>query len=99
MSASKSKSGTLVADTVATVTINGDFDELTVVNRDGAAELWFVYDWNATPSDPTVAGDDAISVPTVGSVTERFGSLSGATTSVVVKLISSGTPTYSVEAR
>ncbi len=90
--------GTLVAATVATVVVTASratgainqigLPGIEVVNRSGSAEIYFTVDG----STPTVGGEDchvlpaaicAMSVPGVGST-------------VTVKLISSGTPTYSV---
>jgi hypothetical protein len=79
---------TLVASTVDTVTFSKDCDRVEIVNRDGAAELYFTTDGTS----PTVGGNNALVLPAaMGSyVTTAVGGLS------VVKLISSGTPAYSV---
>lgn len=81
---------TLVANTVTTVTMDDDYDRIEVVSRDGAAEVWFTVD-GATP---TVDGNDQHLLPAaVGGLQVAAGSTNAAPrTSVVVKLISSGTP-------
>ncbi len=90
--------GTLEAATVATVTVTAakatgavnqiGLPAIEVLNRSGSAEIYFT----VNGADPTVGGEDchvlpaavcALSVPGVGSP-------------VTVKLISVGTPTYSV---
>lgn len=79
----------LVAATVDVVNLAVQVDEIEVVNRDGAAEIYFTVDGSA----PTVGGANCFVLPAgVGSATVGV-SASGNT---VVKLISSGTPAYSV---
>lgn len=81
--------GTLVADTVTTVTLDSDAQEVEVLNRDGAAEIYFTVDG----ADPTVEGDDCQVLPAaIGAVQVRAPG--GGVTDV--KLISEGTPTFSV---
>lgn len=83
--------GTLTADTVDTVTITPDAEEIEVVNVDGAAAIYF----RVGGAAPTVEGDDCEVVP--GAI----GVLRVATPGdapYTVKLISSGTPKYSVRA-
>lgn len=96
----QSAHGTLVAATVATVTVTADTDTVSavlgdttttkveVVNRSGAAEIYFTVDGTA----PTVGGTASYVLP--ASICSY--SVEGVHGSVVVKLISSGTPTYSV---
>ncbi len=85
------KHGTLTATTVATVTITPDADEIEVVNVDGAAAIYFTADGSA----PTVEGDDCEVVPaTIGVL--RISTPGDPP--YTVKLISSGTPKYSVRA-
>jgi len=84
------KHGTLVAATVATVTLTVDCRDVEVLNRTGDAEIFFTVDG----STPTVAGDNTHVLPA------QIGSLIVAvpeTGNTVVKLISSGTPSYAVE--
>lgn len=83
--------GTLTADTVDTVTIVPDADEIEVVNVDGAAAVYFT----VGGATPTVEGNDCEVVP--GAI----GVLRVATPGeapYTVKLISTGTPKYSVRA-
>ena len=79
----------LVAATVDTVTFDRDCDEVEVI-ADGAAAVYFTVDGSA----PTVAGNNTHVLP-AGAVGRRrvVVPTSGDT---VVKLISSGTPRYSV---
>lgn len=81
--------GTLVAATVTTVTLTDlEYEQLEVMNVDGAAAIYFRVDGVS----PTVAGDDCEVIPATISV------LRVATPSVdnEVRLISAGTPKYSV---
>lgn len=82
------KHGTLSAATPATVTLDADYDQVEILNRDSALEIYYRVDGTT----PTVAGDDCypvlpgqgllVSVPTAGATQ--------------VQLISSGTAKYSV---
>lgn len=88
----ESRHGTLSSSVVATVTLTEDARTVTVVNRSGSAEIFFT----VTGVAPTVNGDDCEILPaTISSVTVS-ATAHGAP---VVKLISSGTPSYSVIAR
>lgn len=81
--------GTLTADEVTTVTLTDlEYDQLEVMNVDGAAAIYFRVDGE----DPEVDGDDCEVVPATISV------LRVPTPAVdnEVRLISSGTPKYSV---
>jgi hypothetical protein len=83
------KHATLTANTVDTVTLPVEATLVEVLNRDGAAEIYFTVDGSV----PTVGGDDTQVLPaSVGGL--EFGSPQIAQT--VVKLISSGTPKYTV---
>lgn len=87
---------TLVANTVATVNFDKDFTEVEVVNVDGTGTVYFTVDAAA----PTVAGTGAhvvtagigafATAPSLGTTGDR---------KTVVRLISSGTPKVSVQAR
>lgn len=86
--------GTLAASTVDNVTIQNPVPTLTVVNRSGASEIYFTVDGVTVP---TVAGDNTYVLPaTIGSLTVQVPTSTTPTGGVTVKLISSGTPTYSV---
>lgn len=89
--------GVLTADTVATFTLpRRRYAHLEVVNRDAAAEIYFLcLHPHRAAVDPTVGGDDCEVLPAA------LSSLEIATPGVApltVKLISSGTPTYSIRA-
>lgn len=87
------KHGTLTADTVATVTLDTDALRIEVVNRDGADEIYFLVDPGST--NPTVHGDDCEVLPAVITAQTCRSRASGVS---VVKMISSGTPKYTVRA-
>ena len=80
---------TLTASTVATVTLDADYNFVEVVNVDGAAAVYFTVD-GATP---TIAGAGTIVLPAAISGIEVQPWTSGLTT---IKLISSGTPKVAV---
>lgn len=85
-----SRHGTLTASTVATVTVSGDYRTVDVWNLTGTAAIYFTLDG----STPTVQGNDTFVVPAaVGSVRLLSPAVD---TALTVKLISSGTPSYSV---
>lgn len=91
--------GTLVASTVTTVNIdsgpNSSVESIEVVNVDGADEIYFVLGGgNAPPSDPTVGGADTRVIPAVTGQSYLIPLRTARKFSV--KLISAGTPTYSV---
>jgi len=95
-----SSHGTLVASTVTTVNLDAGagniLESIEVVNVDGNDEIYFVVNDAANPpSDPTVAVADSRVVPAVRGQSYLFvpgGTMRKAT----VKLISAGTPAYSV---
>lgn len=79
----------LAAATVDTVTFAADHGEIEVLSRDGAAEIYFTVDG----STPTVGGTNCFVQPAgVGSTIVAVRARGG----TVVKLISAGTPAYSV---
>lgn len=82
--------GTLVASTVTTVTLPSNVTQLEVLNRSGSAEIYFTVDGSTSP---TVGGNDCYVLP--ASIGATIVS-SQDTANTVVRLISSGTPTYSV---
>jgi hypothetical protein len=78
---------TLVASTVDTVTFAGDLSGVEVVNE-GTTGIYFTVNGTA----PTVGSQAAYYVPPTSVRTVPSGEAGG----TVVKLISSGTPKYSV---
>lgn len=85
------KHAQLAAATVDVVTLNGDYQRVEVVNRDGTAEIYFTVDGAA----PTVEGDDTHLLPAaIGGLLVSAGSETGSPT--IVRLISAGTPKYTV---
>ncbi len=82
---------TLVADTVATVSLNVNAGRVEVLNRTGAAEVYFTTDSSA----PTVGGNNCHVLPAAISALEVADEINGL---AVVKLISEGTPAVSVRA-
>ena len=89
-----SKHATLAASTVDTVTLTGTFDgqgAAIVTNVTGTAAIYVTGDG----STPTVAGDDTIVIPAVAGAFVRLDFADEG--SRAVKLISAGTPGYSVE--
>ena len=89
-------SGSLVASTVTTVTLNNARGKIRVVNRSGAADIFFtVAGSGQTPTAPTVGGNDCYVAPGVAGASEV---IEAPNAPVVVSLISSGIPTFTVEA-
>ena len=92
----KSVHKTLVAATVDDVTLTGRGGRVEIMNRTGTAEIYFTLDGTA----PTVKGDGTDVIPaSVGASVILDASLAADSGSEVIKLISSGTPEYSVIAR
>lgn len=85
----RAKHATLVASTVDTVNMSSKGNALRVINRDaqGGDALYFSIDGTA----PTVAGDDTYFLGPDQALDTAGGDIAA------VKLISSGTPDYSVE--
>jgi hypothetical protein len=79
--------GALTANTVATVALPIDADTVEVVNR-GDADIFFTI--NGTV--PTVDGND-VEIVTAGTALEIDRRAAG---NVTVKLVSTGTPDYTV---
>jgi hypothetical protein len=89
--------GSLTASTVAEITLpDQSFGKIEVTNRSGDDEIYFiVLAANDADTDPTVEGDDCEVLPAAVSALE----VSAPDPSpVVVKLISEGTPDYSIRA-
>ncbi len=82
---------TLVASTVTTFTTDRNRGEVVVLNRDGAAEVYFRSDG----VDPTVGGDGCDVLPAaIGAVATTDGT---AGQNSEIRLISSGTPKVTVK--
>jgi hypothetical protein len=85
--------GTLVAATVTTLTFAQNYAWVEVLNRSaGGDDIFFLVDPGAT--NPTVGGDDTYVVEAVGITQAEVPSTAG--TATTVKLISAGTPDYTV---
>jgi hypothetical protein len=90
--------GTLVAGVVTTVQLDEPFEDVEVLNRSGSAEIYFRLDGVA----PTVGGTDCQVVPAsisgvqVNGITSLAQKADGSIPGSTVKLISSGTPTFTV---
>jgi hypothetical protein len=82
---------TLAASTVDTVTFTDDRFAVRVHNDTGSAAIFFTTDG----STPTVNGANCWRVPAVAGAFAEV-TTQGGTATDVVKLISVGTPTYSV---
>lgn len=83
---------TLVANTVATVTLDADYDQLEVVNVTGTAAIYFT----VNGSTPTVKGDGTFVLPAAVSGWEGEYNRTPVMGPAVVKLISTGTPDVAV---
>lgn len=86
--------GTLVADTVTTVTLTSVKTNLRVQNRGTSGSVFYTFGSGAAAT-PTVAGDDTYALPPGACDEWNIGSPGAG---FVVKLISSATPEFSVEA-
>lgn len=83
---------TLTASTVDTVTLTSAAKRLRIINRSGTAEIYYTTNGSA----PTVFGANCYVV--VAAITEDSARNElGDQNETKVQLISSGTPTYSVE--
>ena len=92
--------GTLTADTVATVSITGvtSLEGITVYNVDGTDEIYLTLAHSgATAATPTVRGNGTI--PLLAQLgfgfTQDYG-IDPHSGAIQVKLISNGTPEYSI---
>lgn len=88
------RNGTLAANTVAKVVL--DAGAIEVLNRDGTDEIWVAIDDG--PENPTVGDQDpdVLCLPAVAGAARTFRYPNSRNR--IVRLISSGTPTYSVSA-
>lgn len=82
---------TLTAATVDDVTLSAFTGHFVIINR-GTDPISYLF--GAAPGDPTELGDDTLVVPASAAVTHDWV----AGVDLVVKLISAGTPAYSVQA-
>lgn len=86
------RNGTLQANTLAKV--NVESDDVEILNRDGAAEIWVTVDGGTDEIEP---GDEAPGVRCIPAVAGAARVFHGTADRIrVVRLISDGTPTYSV---
>jgi hypothetical protein len=81
---------TLTANTVETVDLDGNYDRIEVLNRDGSSEVFFTTDG----TNPGIATDGCHVLPAAIGAVEVADQTSGANS--VVKLISAGSPAISV---
>lgn len=94
-SAKTASHATLAASTPDAVTLSAVASHITVVNRTGAAEIYFTLAPGVgAPVPPVVAGANTLVVP--AAITSTRVPVSAGT--VTVTLISSGAEAYSVEA-
>lgn len=91
MATTFSDHGTLVADTVTTVTLTEPGTTLLVINKSATDTIYYTFGAGAT--NPTVAGDDTYCCPPGAGKRHTQGFFA----TLIVKLISSGTPAFSVE--
>lgn len=87
--------GSLTANTVAVVTIEGDHDEVEVTNTTGSAAIY--YTLGNVADTPTVAGEGAGIFQLPAAIASRTHRRPAAEARTIVKLISSGTPGYDVQ--
>ena len=83
---------TLTANTADTITLDVDYTRVEIVNRTGTAEIYATID---SATAPTVAGNNCDVLPAAIGTLIVDSSAYG--TPTVVKLISSGTPAYTVK--
>ncbi len=87
----KTRHVTLTAGEVETVELGVNAARVEVLNRDGAAAVYFT----TNDDDPAIAGDNTYVLPAAISALDVPDEIKGPS---VVKLISSGTPAVSVRA-
>lgn len=90
--------GSLTANTVAVVTIEGDHGEVEVTNATGSAAIYYTLGNVAnTTADPTVGGTGNNIFQLPAAIVSRTHKRPAAEARTIVKLISSGTPGYDVQ--
>lgn len=83
--------GTLTANEVEEVALTEDALKVEILNRDGADEIYYLVD--PGDEDPEVEGENCeVLVAAINAQTQR----SRARSTTTVKLISAGTPKYTV---
>lgn len=97
----ESTHGTLVASTVASVSLNAatlgtNNGRLRVTNRSGTAAITWAYGWS-NPADPSALAADHLVLPATICTDELVLPIAGRGDTLYLKLISAGTPDYSVE--
>ncbi len=85
----ESQHGTCTGATVVTKTLTKDASRVDVINVSGTAPIYFTVNGGT----PTVAGNDTFVVVAIAGATRRCDLGAEAP---VVKLVSSGTPTFAI---
>jgi hypothetical protein len=92
-SSTRAVHNTLVATTVDTVTLTAQYNRVEILNRSASGDIFVTLDG----STPSVGGNDTYVIPATGVGTFVNPNWTNEPPiSTVVKLISSGTPSYSV---
>lgn len=90
-SANRAKTITMVSAQVDDITLTGGGPYL--IYNHGTTPIYYLASKVAVPANPTVAGDDMdVLLPTSVEEIDPFG-----TSSFVIKVISTGTPTFTVK--
>lgn len=98
-SVSASKAATLTAATVDTVTVTGNKAGFRIQNLSATDRVWYTYGLGTTPTSPasdgSVDGSFCLQANSSDAWDDPISRSNEA--SVIVKLISTGTPFYTVE--
>ncbi len=79
---------TLVASTVTTFTLTDNSSAFEVLNRNGAGEVYISHDGTASPTDPTVGGNNFDVVPAAVGAAVQMARSNSTQNPIVVKVIS-----------
>lgn len=98
-SVTNSKAATLTAATVDTVTLTGNKAGFRIQNRSSTDNIWYTFGLGSTPTSPASDGsvDGSYLLPANSSDAWDDPISRSNEASVIVKLISTGTPSYSIE--